>query len=93
MLEFKKISEDTLEVMEDAIRSNNDYYPIAAENINNLLGGKNIHILNSANSCLLVIAEKIEEPVLVVDQGGWNGFIKSCEIFDKKNWKCIKKCF
>jgi hypothetical protein len=70
--------------MEDAIRSNKDYYPIAAENINNLLGGKNIHILNSANSCLLVIAEKIEEPVLVVDQGGWNGFIKSCEIFDKK---------
>lgn len=84
MLEFKKISEDTLEVMEDAIRSNKDYYPIAAENINNLLGGKNIHILNSANSCLLVLAEKIEEPVLVVDQGGWNGFIKSCEIFDKK---------
>lgn len=84
MLEFKKISEDTLEVMEDAIGSNKDYYPIATENINNLLGGKNIHILNSANSCLLVIAEKIEEPVLVVDQGGWKGFIKSCEIFDKK---------
>lgn len=84
MLEFKKISEDTLEVMKTAVGSKEDYYSMAVDKIQDLLGGINTHILNSANSCLLVIAEKIEEPILVADQGGWNGFIKSCEVFDKK---------
>lgn len=84
MLEFKKISEDTLEVMKTAVGSKEDYYSMAVDKIQDLLGGINTHILNSANSCLLVIAEKIEEPILVTDQGGWNGFIKSCEVFDKK---------
>lgn len=83
MLEFKKISDDTLEVMEEAIRRKEDYYSLAIEKIRDLLGGKNTYILNSANSCLLVIAQTIREPILVADQGGWNGFIKSCEIFDK----------
>ena len=77
MLEFKKISEDTLEVMKTAVESKEDYYSMAVDKIQDLLGGTNTHILNSANSCLLVIAEKIEEPILVADQGGWNGFIKS----------------
>lgn len=84
MLEFKKISEDTLEVMKTAVESKEDYYSMAVDKIQDLLGGTNTYILNSANSCLLVIAEKIEEPILVADQGGWNGFIKSCEVFDKK---------
>lgn len=84
MLEFKKISDDTLEVMKKSVGSNDDYYLQATSKIKGLLGGMNTYILNSANSCLLVIAEKIEEPVLVADQGGWNGFIKSCEIFNKK---------
>lgn len=84
MLEFKKISEDTLEVMEKSIRGKEDYYIVASDKIRNLLGGKNTYILNSANSCLLAIAEKLEEPILVADQGGWKGFIKSCEVFGKK---------
>lgn len=84
MLEFKKISDDTLEVMKCAIASDKNYYLLSIEKIHDLLGGNNTYVLNSANSCLLVIAESIREPILVADQGGWNGFIKSCEIFDKK---------
>lgn len=84
MLEFKKISDDTLEVMKCAIASDKNYYLLSIEKIHDLLGGNNTYVLNSANSCLLVIAESISDPILVADQGGWNGFIKSCEIFDKK---------
>ncbi len=84
MLNFKKISDDTAEIMKDAVGSKKDYYSVAVNKIQKLTKSNETHILNSANSCLLVIAEKIGEPVLVADQGGWNGFIKSCEIFDKK---------
>lgn len=83
MLEFKKISDDTLEVMKKSIGTKEDYHTLASDKIQDLLGGENTHILNSANSCLLVIAQKIEEPILVADQGGWKGFIKACEIFNK----------
>ena len=83
MLEFKKISEDTRNVMKDAVGSNADFYSLAVEKIRGLFNCNNTYILNSANSCLLVVAEAVPEPVLVADQGGWNGFIKSCEIFDK----------
>lgn len=83
MLEFKKISEDTVEVMKKSIGNKEDYHSQATDKIRKLLGGKNTYILNSANSCLLVIAQKIEEPILVADQGGWNGFIKACDIFNK----------
>ena len=38
MLEFKKISEDTLGVMKDAVGSKEDYYSRSIEKIQNLLG-------------------------------------------------------
>lgn len=83
MLKFKKISEDTRIVMKDALDSDTDYYSLAGEKIRDMYDSRASYILNSANSCLLVVAEAISEPVLVADQGGWNGFIKSCEIFGK----------
>ncbi|MBR0472947.1 MAG: hypothetical protein IJI98_09660 [Methanosphaera sp.] len=84
MLEFKKISCDTLGVMRDALCSGEDYYMIARERIGDLIASSDVHILNSANSCLLCVAEAVGGPVLVCDMGGWNGFIRSCELFDKK---------
>lgn len=83
MLEFKKISEDTIESMKEAFITSEDFYPKAVEEINRLIPSDEIHILNSANSCLITVAECIPEPILVCDMGGWNGFIKSCELFGK----------
>ncbi|RAP51744.1 MAG: hypothetical protein BZ138_04445 [Methanosphaera sp. rholeuAM270] len=83
MLEFKRISDDSVAVMRDAVGSDVDYYSRAVESISNLVPSRDVHILNSANSCLLCLCECIPDPVLVCDMGGWNGFIRSCEIFGK----------
>ena len=86
-LEFKKISEDTMNVMENSVSSNHDFYGDAVSIVESLLGDGDIHLLNSANSCLITLAECVHEPILVQDMGGWNGFIKSCELFNKKVMK------
>ncbi|RAP43658.1 MAG: hypothetical protein BZ136_09465 [Methanosphaera sp. rholeuAM74] len=84
VLEFKKISRDTLGVMCDAAGSGVDFYGLCVDCVGDVLGCGETYILNSANSCLLVVAEAIGDCVLVCDQGGWNGFIKSCDVFGKK---------
>lgn len=83
MLEFKKINEDTINFMKESMDESYDFYEEASCKINDIIPSENIYILNSANSCLITLAESIPEPVLVCDMGGWNGFIKSCELFDK----------
>ncbi len=83
MLEFKKINEDTVNFMKNSLVESYDYYEEATCKINEMIPSENVHILNSANSCLITLAESIPEPVLVCDMGGWNGFIRSCELFDK----------
>lgn len=83
MLEFKKISDDTASFMKEAVGSDVDYYERAVDSINVLIPSSNIHVLNSANSCIIALCKSIPEPVLVCDQGGWNGFVRSCELFDK----------
>lgn len=83
-VEFKKISEDTLLFMRDSVGSSTDFYAEAVNVIGDLLSPGEVHILNSANSCLTVLAESIPEPVLVPDMGGWNGFNKACDLFGKK---------
>lgn len=83
-LKFKNISTDTQETMKEAINSTQDYYSVTVDTIKNTFSSDESYVLNSANSCLLTIVQSLPEPVLVADQGGWNGFIKSCEIFEKK---------
>lgn len=83
MLEFKKISEDTAAAMKEAVNSDADYYSMTVNCINNLIPSDEVHVLNSANSCLITLAECICEPILVCDMGGWNGFIRSCDVFGK----------
>ena len=84
VLEFKRIDRDTLSVMRDAVGSDMDYYSLCVDSVEDVLGSGDTYILNSANSCLLAVAEAVDDCVLVCDQGGWNGFIKSCEVFGKK---------
>lgn len=70
--------------MQDALSSEHDYYDDAVNAIQELLPSGDIHVLNSANSCLVALAHCLPEPILVPDMGGWNGFNKSCELFNKK---------
>lgn len=83
MLEFKKKSDDTVNIMANALNSGNDYYDEAVSVIGDLFSSDDVHVLNSANSCLISVAECVPDPVLVCDMGGWNGFIRSCELFGK----------
>ena len=83
-LKFKEISEDTREAMKESLFDDEDYYCLAVNCIKDMFECDESYILNSANSCLLTVAEAVEEPVLTVNQGGWNGFVKSCEAFAKK---------
>lgn len=84
MLEFKKISDDALNAMREVLSVSGDYYGMAVDEIRRLIPCDDVHILNSANSCLLVVAECVSGSVLVCDMGGWNGFIRSCELFGKE---------
>ncbi len=70
--------------MKESLFDDEDYYSRAVNCISDMFECGESYILNSANSCLLTVAEAVEEPVLTVDQGGWNGFVKSCEAFAKK---------
>ena len=67
-----------------SLSDNQDHYLPTVEAIKEMFDCEETHILNSANSCLIAIAEKLPEPIIVADQGGWNGFIKSCELFGKE---------
>ena len=42
-LEFKKISEDTMNVMENSVSSNHDFYGDAVKSVESLLGDGDIH--------------------------------------------------
>lgn len=68
----------------DAVYSDENYYELAVDKIKELLPSQNTYILNSANSCILTVVESLPEPILTVDQGGWNGFKKSAQILRKK---------
>jgi len=82
-LKFKKLSDDVKEAIKYAVDSDDDYYEIASSRIQELLPSKNTYILNSANSCILTVIESLPEPILIPDQGGWNGFKKSASILGK----------
>lgn len=83
-LEYKKISDDTKRIMKEAVDSGHDFYVDAVESIQKIHPSARTHILNSANSCILTVAEALPEPILTVDMGGWNGFRKSCDMLGKK---------
>ena len=83
VLEFRKIDDDTREVMRGAVDGAIDYYGVCVDSVGEVLGCGSTSILNSADSCLLVVAEAISGAVLVPDMGAWNGFVKACEVFDK----------
>lgn len=83
-LENKSISSDTVEAMRDAVGKSYDYYNSAVDEIKKILPSDEVHILNSANSCILTVLEAIPEPILVTDQGGWNGFNKMARVMKKK---------
>ncbi len=83
-LEYKKIPEDVLEYMEESIRSDVDYYDKAICKIKEILPSDEIHILNSANSCIFTVVEALDDPIVVVNQGGWNGFNRSADILNKE---------
>ncbi|RAP47750.1 MAG: hypothetical protein BZ136_05870 [Methanosphaera sp. rholeuAM74] len=83
-LENKSISSDTVEAMRDAVGKSYDYYNSAVDEIKKILPSDEVHILNSANSCILTVLEAIPEPILVADQGGWNGFNKMAWVMKKK---------
>lgn len=83
-LKYKRVSDDTRNAVRRALDSDEDYYSIAVDKIRELLPSKNTYILNSANSCILTVIESLPEPILIPDQGGWNGFRKSAQILGKK---------
>lgn len=83
-LDYKKRSEDASSLMKEAIYSNHDYYTGAIEGIQELLPSNETHILNSANSCILTVVEALPEPILIPDEGGWNGLERSAKILKKQ---------
>ncbi|WP_455645202.1 DegT/DnrJ/EryC1/StrS family aminotransferase [Methanosphaera sp.] len=83
-LEYKKISTQTSNAMKKAVDSNKDYYNEAVDTIKELLPSNEIHILNSANSAIFTIVEALPEPIIIPDEGGWNGLQRSAKILNKK---------
>lgn len=82
-LNYKKISENAKDAMANAVGVDHDYYNDATEVIGKYYPG-DIHILNSANSCIITTVEAVEDPILTVDMGGWNGLERSAKVLNKK---------
>lgn len=83
-LEYKKRSDNVNLTMKEAVNSDYDYYDDAVDKIKELLPSPEAHILNSANSCVLTVTEALPEPILIPDEGGWNGLERFSEILNKK---------
>lgn len=83
-LKYKEIPEHTRNFMKKAIDSDYDYYDYAVNKIKELFPSQEVHILNSANSCIFTITEALPEPILVPDEGGWNGLQRSAKILNKQ---------
>ncbi|OED30623.1 hypothetical protein [Methanosphaera sp. WGK6] len=83
-LEYKKISKHTRNAMKKAIDSKKNYYTEAIDTIKELLPSKEIHILNSANSAIFTVVEALPEPIVIPDEGGWNGLQRSAKILNKE---------
>ncbi len=90
-IEYKKRSKHVSEALKKAVDDDVDYYSLAIDSIDNLIDSNETYILNSANSALLCVAETVRDPVAIADMGGWNGFEKSCDLFNKKVVK-IRTC-
>lgn len=82
-LEYKKIPDESVKAMKEAIDSKHDYYNDAIVEIQKILPSNETHILNSANSCIFTIVEALPEPILITDEGGWNGIERSAKILNK----------
>ena len=66
-LKYKRLSDDVKKAVKYAVDSDYDYYSIAVSQIQELL----------------TVLESLPEPILIPDQGGWNGFKKSAKILGK----------
>ncbi len=82
-IEYKKKSSSVSMAMKEAVDDNVDYYPLTVGKIKEFIPSCDVHVLNSANSALLVIAQALCDPILICDMGGWKGFERSCELFGK----------
>ncbi len=82
-LKYKKIPDESVKAMKEAVDSNHDYYNDAITEIQKIFHSNETHILNSANSCIFTIVEAIPEPILITDEGGWNGIERSARILNK----------
>lgn len=83
-LDYKKRSSPVSKSMEEAIYSNHNYYTDCVNSIQKLLPSAETHILNSANSCILTVVEALPEPILIPNEGGWNGVERSAKILNKE---------
>lgn len=83
-IEYKKIPEHTVNFMKRVVGSKHDYYNDAVNKMKTELSSPEVHILNSANSCIFTIVEALPEPILIPNEGGWNGLQKSAKILNKE---------
>jgi hypothetical protein len=84
---FKKPAEETKQAMCDASMElenrsmAREYKEAAEESIKKVTGHDHARVLGSGNAAIFAAMCQMEGPVLIPDQGGWNGFRKIAEFF------------
>jgi hypothetical protein len=68
--------------MELGTRENgeNNHVKAAEEVLKGVTGHEHVRVVNSGNSAIMAAMSTMKDPVLIPDQGGWNGFEKIARI-------------
>lgn len=87
---FKKPSDETREAMSNACldlgnrQRENEYKHLAEDSIKKITGHEHSRVVCSGNAAIMAAMYNINGPVMIPDQGGWNGFIKIAEFYGLK---------
>lgn len=76
IFKFKEPSNKTKEVMSEVAKGNidTDFESEAEAKINKITNHKFVKLTNSGNASIFLAIASTEGPIIIPDQGGWNGF-------------------
>ena len=85
-LKFKKPSRETQIAMSKVAsgEDTNDYHSLAEEKISDYTNHEHAKLVNSGNAAILSAMNYIDGPILIPDQGAWNGFKQIARFLNKQ---------
>ncbi len=85
-LKFKKPSVETQMAMAEVAsgKDNNDYHNLAEAKLTDYTKHQHARLVNSGNAAILSAMNFINGPILIPDQGAWNGFKQIARFLNKE---------